>query len=63
MLCEPLEKAARRVNETKPGISAVISTWNKAGDLRDNLEALKKQTHPRMKSSWWTITPKTGRWK
>lgn len=29
-----------------PGVSVVISTWNRVDDLRENLEALKAQTWP-----------------
>ena len=34
------------MHELKPGVSAVISTWNKVDDLRENLEALTNQTRP-----------------
>ncbi len=33
-------------DELKPGVSAVISTWNKAGSLRENLKALFGQVRP-----------------
>lgn len=32
--------------ELEPGVSAVISTWNKRDDLAENLEALRAQTRP-----------------
>ena len=32
--------------ELRDGVSAVISTWNKRDDLRENLEALRAQTRP-----------------
>jgi len=34
------------MGDLKPGVSAVISTWNKASDLRENLTALMAQTQP-----------------